>query len=480
MNVSIPNDFTPRDYQIPYMAYFDQGGKRAFCNWHRRGGKDLVALHQTCKMMHRRVGTYWHIFPSFAQGRKAIWEGFRRDGKRIMENVFPGFTDPRRPGSIVKRKDEQQMMVELKCGSIWRLIGSDNVEVVGAGPVGVVFSEFALAKPAGWQLISPMLRENGGWASFITTPRGKNHAYDLFQKAGPGSGWYRDVKTVRDTHLTYSSDVRQDVEIDHEEMMREELLSGIPQEVIDADYLCDWNAALVGSIYGDLLQALEARESSEGWKTPRRVYTAWDLGHGDGTAVWFFEVDPVTERVDVIDFYENQGKALDHYFKVIAERGYPYEIHFLPHDAGQVTLASGVSTFQLAAAEWPGKVKVLPKLPVQDGIQAVRRLLARSVRFHSRCEAGVAALKHYHRDYDRTTRTFSTQPVHDWSSHPADAFRYLVTGVKRIMAREVGSLQSQPAAEVSATVLPERQMFKTNLIELFEDRERQFSSRRIM
>jgi hypothetical protein len=106
INVTIPNDFTPRPYQANFMAAMDAGVKRLFWVVHRRGGKDLTALHQTCKMAHKRKGVYWHIFPSFSQGRKAIWEGFTRDGKRILENVFPGFLNPKRPGSIVKRKDE--------------------------------------------------------------------------------------------------------------------------------------------------------------------------------------------------------------------------------------------------------------------------------------------------------------------------------------------------------------------------------------
>jgi phage terminase large subunit len=103
MDISLPNDFTPRDYQRRFMRAMDRGCRKAVWIVHRRGGKDLTALHQTCKMMHQRVGTYWHIFPSFAQARKAIWEGFTKDGKRILENVFPGFLDPKRAGSISSR-----------------------------------------------------------------------------------------------------------------------------------------------------------------------------------------------------------------------------------------------------------------------------------------------------------------------------------------------------------------------------------------
>ena len=159
MKVMLPNDFTPRDYQAPFMEFMDNGGKKAINVWHRRSGKDLVALHQTAKMAHQRKGAYWHLYPTQTQARKAIWEGFTKEGKRTLENVFPGFLDPKRKGSIVKRKDEQQMMIELKSGSVWRLVGSDRIEVVGAGPVGVVYSEYALSDPRARNMIRPMLRE---------------------------------------------------------------------------------------------------------------------------------------------------------------------------------------------------------------------------------------------------------------------------------------------------------------------------------
>lgn len=434
IKINIPNDFVPRTYQRNYMTYFDQGGTRAVWIVHRRGGKDLTALHQTNKMAHRRIGVYWHIFPTFAQARKAIWEGFRKDGKRIMENVFPGFLNPRGPGSIVKAVDKQQMVVELKCGSIWRLLGSDNVELVGAGPLGVVFSEFALSNPQGWRLISPMLRENGGWASFITTPRGRNHAWDLFNKAGNEPGWFRELYTVYDTGLTYASDAHPGQQIGPEEMMEEERRSGMPPEIVRQEYLCDWNAALVGAIYADLIEALRVSGRigiDDQYEAENRlpVHTAWDLGHSDATAIWFYTVDH-TGSVDVIDYYEASGKPLSHYFEVVEGKPYEYAKHFLPHDAVQTTLASGVSIMNQASERWPGKVTVVPKLPIMDGIQAARWLLQRDVSFRAAAQQGVDALGQYHYEFDLEKKVLSARPAHDWSSHGADAFRYLASTIR--------------------------------------------------
>ena len=418
MKITLPNDFTPRPYQARYMRYFDQGGKRAFWVVHRRGGKDLTALHQTCKMMHVRKGVYWHIFPSFAQGRKAIWEGFRKDGKRIMENVFPGFTHPKGANSIVKRKDEQQMMIELKNGSIWRLMGSDRIEVVGAGPVGVVYSEYALANPRTRNLIRPMLRENDGWEAYITTPRGRNHAKEVYDAALKDPAWFCELQTLYDTKA-----------YDPEATIAEEKAAGMPEALVRQEYLCDWNAALVGSVWGDQIDMVEKAGGFEAYNHGYGdVFTTWDLGFTDSTSIWFWKV--ADGGVDIIDYYENHGQPLSHYYDVIDGKPYQYVKHWLPHDARQTTLASGVSILNQMLKKYPGQVACGPDLPLLDGLQAARWLLQQGVRFHPRSKEGLEALRQYHYEYDEEKKIFSNKPAHDWASHTADAFRYLACVVK--------------------------------------------------
>jgi hypothetical protein len=419
INVSLPNDFTPRDYQIPFMDFMDNGGKKCMMVWHRRSGKDLAALHQTCKMMHERKGAYWHIYPTFAQARKAIWEGFTKEGKRTLENVFPGFLDPKRPGSIVKRKDEQQMVVELKCGSIWRLLGSDRVEVVGAGPVGVVYSEYAICSPKSTNLISPMLRENDGWEIYITTPRGANHAKDLFDRAKADPKlWYCDIKTLFDTRA-----------YDPEKTLAEERQSGKPEAFIKQEYLCDWTAALVGSVWGDLVDEAGKTGALDDFEHGYDdVFTSWDLGFTDSTVIWFWQVKG--GRVDLIDFYEEHGKPLSHYFDVIDGKPYRYIRHWLPHDARQTTLAAGVSILNQFLRKYPGVVSVGPDLPLLEGIQAARWMIQKGVRFHPRTADGIKCIRNYHYEWDEDDRDYSARPAHDWSSHAADAFRYTAAVVK--------------------------------------------------
>jgi hypothetical protein len=454
VKVELPNEFIPRPYQARYMRYFDGGGKKAMWVVHRRGGKDLTALHQTCKMMHQRVGAYWHIFPSFEQARKAIWEGFRKDGKRIMENVFPGFLDPKRAGSIVKRKDEQKMMVETKNGSIWRLLGSDRVEVVGAGPVGVVFSEYAIANPRARNLIRPMLRENDGWESYITTPRGKNHAKELYDMAVKDPAWFCDLQTLYDTRA-----------YDPEKTIAEEKAEGMPDALIAQEYLCDWSAALVGSVWGDLIDAIGRVGGLEPFESSfSEVFTSWDLGFTDSTAIWFWRIKD--GGVDVIDHYENHGKPLSHYFDFVDSKPYGYAKHWLPHDARQTTLSSGVSILNQSLHRWPGRVAIGPDLPLIEGIQASRWLLQQGVRFHPRCGEGIEALRQYHYDYDEEKKTFTNRPMHDWSSHTADAFRGVACVVK--VSRLLGD--RQPVEQAAKPLV--RNINSFTLDELFADNER--------
>jgi phage terminase large subunit len=364
---------------------------------------------------------YWHFFPTLEWGRRALWEAFTPDGRRTLDWIFPGFTDPGREGSIVARKNEQQMFLEFKNGSIWRVMGTDKIESVGAGPIGVVWSEYALGKPKAWNLVRPMLRENGGWSLFITTPRGNNHARKLYDLAKQ-SGWYTDHKTVYETGQTFFSETSTE-RIGPDEMMAEERASGMPEALIRQEYLCDWTAANVGSVFGDLMpQASDFDHPLDG------VYTSWDLGVSDATAIWFWRLGD--GGVDFIDHYEATGKDAAHFIAHLKTKPYEYIRHYLPHDARNRTWVTGVTAYDAIDGFWPNKVEVLPQESLANGIQAGRWLLQCKTRFHARCEEGVEALKAYHYEWDEDRKVLARTPLHDWSSHTADAFRYCASVVK--------------------------------------------------
>lgn len=189
--ISLPYLFTPRDYQVPFLNAWDNGCKRLILVGHRRMGKDKMIFAQMAKKMQERVGTYFYFLPTYTQAKKVIWTGADREGFRFLDHF---------PPQLVKNKNEQEMRIEMKNGSILQLVGADNIDrIVGTNPIGVVFSEYALMKPQVWNMLSPILAENGGWAVFIFTPRGQNHAYELMQKAKVNDHWYVELLPVSKT-----------------------------------------------------------------------------------------------------------------------------------------------------------------------------------------------------------------------------------------------------------------------------------------
>lgn len=223
--MKIPNQWKPREYQKRLFNCFGHGKQfqRASVIWHRRGGKDSTVLNLTARDMFKRVGTYWHLFPEQTQARRAIWNGIDGQGRKIINQAFPP--------ELRKRSIQDQMLIEVGNGSTWQLAGSDNYDsLVGSNPVGVVFSEWALANPLAWDYIRPILLENGGWALFITTPRGRNHAYQTHQIALKRDNWLADLRTYKDTGVLT------------EKQIQDERDEGMSDSKIASEYMCSFEA----------------------------------------------------------------------------------------------------------------------------------------------------------------------------------------------------------------------------------------------
>jgi len=170
----------------------------------------------------------------------------------------------------------------------------------------------------------------------------------------------------------------------------------------------------------------QGRITAVPYETRMPVITAWDLGIGDTTAIWFAQkVGPETR---LIDHYETAGVGLDHYVRVLQQKGYIYDQHILPHDVRVRELGSGKSRLETLQSLGLNNIQIAPQLNVDDGIQAVRSLLATCWFDAEKCSHGIDALRAYHRDYDDNNRVWKGRPAHDWSSHSADAFRYLAVG----------------------------------------------------
>lgn len=431
------NGWRPRHYQVPAWGALEAGVRRLALAWHRRAGKDDICLHWAAVSAMTRVGGYWHMLPQANQSRKAIWDAVNpHTGRRRIDEAFPV--------ELRETTREQDMFIRFKNGSTWQVVGSDNYDsLVGSPPVGVVFSEYALADPGAWAFLRPILAENGGWALFISTPRGRNHFARLVEYARRDPDWFGQVLTVEDTGAIPAATIERE---------RRELAAERgdteANAIIAQEYRCDFDAAIPGAYYGELMTRAE-REGRIG-QFPHLpnfpVGTAADLGFGDSTVIWFYQQLP-NGRVRVIDVIPGSGVGVDWYAKHVRERPYTYADHVWPHDGDAGNIRDVNGTTLKAQAEKLGwrPLRILDRDPTVDtGIQAVRQLLP-LVEFNTdpiplpgetpdearqRMGRALDALRQYRREWDEKLQRFRDKPLHDWASDFADGFRYLARGRK--------------------------------------------------
>lgn len=434
------NGWRPRDYQYPAWEALERGVRRLALAWHRRAGKDDICLHWAARSAMTRVGSYWHMLPQANQSRKAIWDAVNpKTGRRRIDDAFPA--------EIRASTREQDMFIRFKNGSTWQVVGSDNYNaLVGSPPVGVVFSEYALSDPSAWAFLRPILAENGGWALFISTPRGRNHFARMVEFAMRDPEWFGQILSVEQTGA-----IAPEVVAREQREMAAERGDQEAKAIIDQEYRCDFDAAIPGAYYGSHM----AKAQQEGrigifpHIPGQPVGTAWDLGHGDSTVVWFYQQLP-NGRVRIIDVLEGSGVGVDWYAQRIQMRPYVYADHIWPHDGGHGNIRDVGGTTLEATAKSLGirPLRVLDRDPtVGQGINAVRQMLplcefnTDPIPFggedpetpdqaRARMMRAIDALRQYRREWDESLQKFKDQPLHDWTSHTADALRYLARGRK--------------------------------------------------
>ena len=414
--ITLPHNFEPRDYQDPLLDALDGGYKRAVAVWHRRAGKDLCTMNYVAKSMYDRVGAYYYFFPTYKQGKKVIWNGMTRDGVKFTDAI---------PHGLRKRVDNGEMLIETENGSLFQVIGTDNIDsIVGANPVGCVFSEYPLQNPAAWDFIRPILAENNGWAIFIYTPRGKNHGYTLLQtaKAFPDI-WYSEVLDVTKTKAIDKEVLEQE----KREIVRKDGNDALYQQ----EYMCSFDVPIQGAYYAKQLMLAddEGRVGNVPYDHNTAVHTAWDLGIDDAMAIWFFQI--VGQEIHFIDYCESSGEGINYYIDYMKrEKDYIYGRHFAPHDIKVRELGTGKSRYEVARSLGVD-FEVGKMLPIEDGIQAVRNILNRCWFDKVKCEKGLSAIRSYHKEWDEANQVFKNRPKHDWSSHGADALRTFAVGYEK-------------------------------------------------
>lgn len=402
--------YSPRDQFLPY---HNRTQRWSCVAAHRRCGKTVACINDLIKgalTCQRENPRFAYIAPLFTQAKDVAWTYL----KHFTANV-PGV-----------ETNESELRVDLPNGGRIRLYGADNYDRMrGLYLDGVVLDEYADMDPRAWaEVIRPALSDRQGWATFIGTPKGKNaffelmHGNDNFSGAVNDPDWFNMTLRASETKLVPDEELAA---------MRKVLTP----EQYEQELECSFDAAIVGAYYGREMQALEGQKriTSVPWEPSLPVYTAWDLGLDDATAIWFAQI--VGSEIRLIDYYETSNTALTDVAKVLRnDRPYMYGEHYLPHDAEVREMMTAKSRKESLEGLGIRPITVSPAERVEEGINAARLMLPKCFFDANNCKRGIEALKQYRREWDDKLKTFRLKPLHDWSSHGADAFRYLAMSLK--------------------------------------------------
>lgn len=400
------NKFKPRDYQKPiFDSIENKGYKRVLACLPRRAGKDIAALNLCIRQCLRKVCVVYYCFPTYSQGKKVIWDSVTNSGERFLSYI---------PEELIASSNSQEMKIRFTNGSLLQIVGSDNIDsLVGTNPQGIVYSEYALQDPRAYQLLRPILVANDGWALFISTPRGKNHFFELYEIARQSPDWFAYRLTVADTN-----------HIPLHEIEKERAEGLMSDDLIQQEYYCSFSLGVEGSYYSKYLDRMRLNHqiADVPWENGFPVHTAWDLGVRDSTTIIFFQV--IGQTVRVIDCYDNSKYGLDHYAKIMEQKPYSYGKHIAPHDIKVKEFGTGVTRLE-KARQLGIRFVVAPHLSIEDGIEAVRSRLSRMWIDQRSCARLIKALESYRQEFDNKKKVYKSKPLHDFSSHFADAMRYL-------------------------------------------------------
>jgi phage terminase large subunit len=403
--------YTPRPLQQHVHENF---ARFTYLVLHRRFGKSKCAAAQMLSMGLINPlpnPKYMYIAPTYKQAKNIIWEDLK-----IMTKELPYVsTNEAELKLTIERPDKGDKI-------IFMLYSAENYEsILGTYSDGAVFDEWQLQNPIVYtRIIRPLLADRKGWALFLGTPRGDNHFKHMYEKAQGSPNWF-----------VYKIGNKESKIIDDEEMAS--LTEGMSPEEVAQEFECSFSAPNHGSYYSHLFAEIRAKEqiTSVPHDPALLVNTAWDLGIGDSTAIWFYQQNG--GAIQVIDYLEDSGRGLDfyaHQLRSSLRQKYMYDTHYLPHDAAASELGTGKTRVKMLTDLGLERIQVLPRDGVDDGIQAVRALLPRVWFDKDKTYRGVTALESYGKKWDEKNKIYSSRPNHNWSSHGADAFRTLAMGLR--------------------------------------------------
>lgn len=406
------NRFKPRDYQAPiFDAIENKGYRKVLCILPRRAGKDMCAFNIVIRYAIKNVCVCYYILPTYSQGRKIIFDSITNTGERVIDYI---------PKSLVASINSQEMKIRLTNGSLIQVVGSDNYDsLMGTNPKFVVFSEYSLQDERAYQYIRPILAANDGIALFLSTPRGKNHLWTLYQIAKESEAWFCYKLTLDDTrHIPFS-----EIEKEREEGIMSE-------DLIMQEYYTSFEMGVEGAYYARYIDKMRIKGQigMVPWEAGFKVHTAWDIGVRDSTCIIFFQ--NIGQTVRIIDCYERNKEGLEHYINLILSKPYTYGRHIAPHDMRVKEFGSGMTRVE-KARQLGITFTIAPNIGIEDGIESVRSALSKIWIDEIQCKPLVKALENYRQEFDSKRKVYKSQPLHDINSHFADCMRYLCVSLPR-------------------------------------------------
>lgn len=399
-------DYRPRPQSV---EYHDRKQRWACTVAHRRFGKTVREINELVKAAatsHKPNPRFAYLAPYYAQAKAIAWDYLKHYARPLAAKVM-----------------ESELSIDLVNGARIRLFGADNPDALrGLYLDGVVLDEYGDMRPSVWgEIIRPLLTDRQGWASFIGTPKGKNHFHAIAELAKSSDDWFYQELRASETGIVDASEL-------------DDARRQMTPEQYAQEFECAFDVPALGAIYG--AEIAECRKDNRICAVPydraALVHTAWDLGVGDDTCIWFWQ--QVGREIHLIDYYANRGQPITHYLSVVRARGYDYGRHYVPHDA-EARERWTACTMTQVASEQGFSLDVLPREDVEQGINAARMLFSRCWFDADKCAAGIDALMNYRREYAEKLGQFKPTPLHDWASHGADAFRYLAMSVEKATDR---------------------------------------------
>lgn len=403
------NAYAPRQ---PFVDFHNRTERWSIIVAHRRAGKTVACIAElvlSALFTRKQDARYAYVAPQYNQAKDIAWAYV----KQLTADI-PGV-----------QYNETELRADLPNGARVRLYGADNPDRLrGLYMDGVILDEFADMRSSVWgEIIRPLLADRKGWAVFIGTPKGHNEFHAKWQQAELDAGWFKLMLRASQSGL-----------IDPLELI--DAAKGMTDDQYAQEFEGSFEAAIAGAYYGRDLNLLEqqGRIGVVPYQDEFPVYTAWDIGYSDDTAVWFYQV--LHGEIRVIDYYAANGFGVDHYADMLDEKGYNYAtlankyVLNLPHDARAKTFAAAGKSVQEQFFARGYTSTIVPSLSLQDGIQAVRMMLPRCVFDREKTAEGLEALKLYQREWDSDKKCFRDKPRHDWTSHAADGFRMVAIAWK--------------------------------------------------